>query len=127
MVDWWADDLDGDQVPESIALVCNDDTGFYLVQKGNVLLTAPKIVDSRNTCDAASRKGDGFTLHVHAAEPLTVRDCIEQPCKVTRIAKGDVNLERESQDAIDVVIRNKTFVVHFELLTGDHAHPWPVL
>ncbi|TMQ11969.1 MAG: hypothetical protein E6J90_33115 [Deltaproteobacteria bacterium] len=28
VVDWWADDLDGDHIPESIAFVCDDDAGL---------------------------------------------------------------------------------------------------
>jgi hypothetical protein len=53
VVDWWADDLDGDHVPESIALVCDADTGFFLVQHGNDLLEAPVEIDGRNSCPEA--------------------------------------------------------------------------
>lgn len=53
VVDWWSDDLDGDKVPESIAMVCDDSSGFYLVQRGAVLLEAPMQIDGRNACPAA--------------------------------------------------------------------------
>jgi hypothetical protein len=53
VVDWWADDLDGDHVPESIAFVCGDDAGMFLVQHGNDLLEAPAQVDGRNSCPEA--------------------------------------------------------------------------
>jgi len=32
VADWWADDLNGDDIPESIAFVCDDDGGFFLVR-----------------------------------------------------------------------------------------------
>jgi hypothetical protein len=49
VVDWWADDLDGDHVLESIALVC-DTYGEYIVQRGNELLEMPAAIDGRNPC-----------------------------------------------------------------------------
>jgi hypothetical protein len=53
VVDWWADDLDGDHVPESIAFVCSDDGGFLLVQHGSDMLEAPAEIDGRTRCPAA--------------------------------------------------------------------------
>jgi hypothetical protein len=53
VVDWWADDLDGDHVPESIAFVCRDDAGLFLVQHGNDLLEAAREIDGRNNCPDA--------------------------------------------------------------------------
>src|SRR5207247_10415660 len=50
VADWWADDLDGDHAPESIAFVCDDDGGFFLVQQGSELLETPVWVDGRNSC-----------------------------------------------------------------------------
>lgn len=56
VVDWWADDLDGDSVPESIAFACNDDAGVFLVQRGTDLLEAPAEIDGRNSCPDAPAK-----------------------------------------------------------------------
>ena len=56
VVDWWADDLDGDHVPESIAFACNDSAGVYLVQHGSQLLQAPAQIDGRNPCPDAGVK-----------------------------------------------------------------------
>jgi hypothetical protein len=53
VVDWWADDLDGDHVNESIALVCNEEAGRFLVQHGSDLLEAPAAIDGRNACPEA--------------------------------------------------------------------------
>jgi hypothetical protein len=53
VVDWWADDLDGDHVLESIALVC-DTYGEYIVQRGNQLLEMPAAIDGRNPCPDAT-------------------------------------------------------------------------
>jgi|GEM_PF-3750225 len=53
LVDWWADDLDGDHVPESIAFVCGDDAGLFLVQHGTDLLEAVREIDGRNNCPDA--------------------------------------------------------------------------
>jgi hypothetical protein len=50
VVDWWADDLDGDHIPESIALVCDDSVGEYIVQRGIQLLELPGPFDGRNPC-----------------------------------------------------------------------------
>nr|HEX4314328.1 hypothetical protein [Kofleriaceae bacterium] len=49
VVDWWADDLDGDHVLESIALAC-DTYGEYIVQRGDTLLEMPAAIDGRNPC-----------------------------------------------------------------------------
>src|SRR5262245_12324062 len=54
VVDWWADDLDGDRVPESIAFVCDSEAGWFLVQHGNDLLEAAAEIDGRNSCPEAS-------------------------------------------------------------------------
>ena len=53
VVDWWADDLDGDHVPESIAFVCGDDAGLFLVQRGAELLETAREIDGRNNCPDA--------------------------------------------------------------------------
>jgi hypothetical protein len=53
VVDWWADDLDGDHVAESIAFVCGEDAGFFLVQHGSDLLEAAAEIDGRNNCPEA--------------------------------------------------------------------------
>jgi hypothetical protein len=53
LVDWWADDLDGDHITESIAFVCGDDAGLFLIQHGNDLLEAPVEIDGRNSCPEA--------------------------------------------------------------------------
>jgi hypothetical protein len=53
LVDWWADDLDRDRIPESIAFVCNDDAGLFLVQHGRDLLEAALVIDGRNGCPEA--------------------------------------------------------------------------
>ena len=50
LVDWWADDLDGDRVLESIAFVCDEGTGRFLVQHGAQLLEVPAQIDGRNAC-----------------------------------------------------------------------------
>jgi hypothetical protein len=50
VVDWWADDLDGDHILESIALVCDDASGEYIVQRGVQLLELPGPFDGRNPC-----------------------------------------------------------------------------
>ena len=50
-IDWWADDLDGDKVPEAIAEVCDDTTGFILVLHGKDLLEVPLEIDGRNNCE----------------------------------------------------------------------------
>jgi hypothetical protein len=51
VVDWWADDLDGDHILESIALACgDDDSGEYIVQRGVQLLEMPGPFDGRNHC-----------------------------------------------------------------------------
>jgi hypothetical protein len=50
VVDWWADDLDGDHVLESIALTCSDSSGEYIVQRGVQLLELPGPFDGRNPC-----------------------------------------------------------------------------
>ena len=55
VTDWWADDLDGDKVPEAIARVCDDVSGFFLVQRGADLFEVPLEIDGRNNCDAESR------------------------------------------------------------------------
>ncbi len=53
LVDWWADDLDGDRVLESIAFACNDDKGVFLVQHGTQLLEMLVLVDRHNPCPPA--------------------------------------------------------------------------
>jgi hypothetical protein len=74
VVDWWADDLDGDGKLESIAMICEPEHGFFLVQHGNDVLEAPWTVDGRNSCpDPAPRpafdlRHDGYiaeTINVH--------------------------------------------------------------
>jgi len=54
VADWWVDDLDGDHAPESIAFVCDDDGGIFLVQHGSELLEAPVVVDGKNSCPTAT-------------------------------------------------------------------------
>jgi hypothetical protein len=50
VVQWWADDLDGDGIADNIAAVCDDETGFYLVQHAGRLLEADMAIDGRNPC-----------------------------------------------------------------------------
>jgi hypothetical protein len=54
LADWWVDDLDGDHVPESIALVCREGAGLFLVQYGSDLLETPAEIDGRTPCPSAS-------------------------------------------------------------------------
>jgi hypothetical protein len=73
VVDWWADDLDGDKTPEAIAVVCGNEAGYYLVQRGKDLLEAAMEIDGRNNCPAENRpawqtRKDGVideTVNVH--------------------------------------------------------------
>ncbi len=84
VVDWWADDLDGDHVLESIALVC-DAYGEYIVQRGDQLLEMPAAIDGRNPCPDVTtpawhvehRGTIAFTQAVHhgsVSETYAIRD-----------------------------------------------------
>jgi hypothetical protein len=77
VVDWWADDLDGDGKLESIARICAPDRGFFLVQHGDDVLETPWTIDGRNDCPAPAPRPafelrhDGFiteTINVHHGE-----------------------------------------------------------
>jgi hypothetical protein len=50
VVQWWADDLDGDGIAENIAAICDGFTGFYIVQHRDQLLEADLTIDGRNHC-----------------------------------------------------------------------------
>jgi len=103
VVDWWADDLDGDHVPESIAFVCgDDDAGFFLVQHGNDLLEAPAEIDGRNNCPEVPSTPPAWRVvktgvisenvnvhHGHISYSIAIRD-------------GRLVLVREDNDGIDV-------------------------
>jgi hypothetical protein len=68
LVDWWSDDLDGDKVAESIAEVCDDSTGMYLVQHGTKLLEVPREIDGRNHCDVAAQRPEWGERHLGVIE-----------------------------------------------------------
>jgi len=56
VVDWWADDLDGDKIPEAIAQVCDARRGFFIVRHGSDILEAPMEIDGRNRCPDVATK-----------------------------------------------------------------------
>ena len=234
LVDWWADDLDGDHVPESIAFVCGDDAGVFLVAYAGEILEAPAAIDGRNSCPeappqpptwrvlnsnvihqgmavhhgqitsslairehrlvrvredegsidvgrdgttserdhvdydeltwrhvlqppkgrartssgplvvvtdlvrratrlvgastlAATRGHDATTLHVHADRPLVLRDCTETPCRTTRVAKGEAEVQTSATFELEVITGRSKLVVHLVALDGEASYPPPDL
>jgi len=103
LVDWWADDLDGDRMAESIALMCNDDSGSYVVQHGTQLLEMPAPIDGRNPCPDDVTHGPP-AWHVEHAAAITYHFNVHHGGMqyVVAIRDGRFALLREHDDSIDV-------------------------
>ncbi len=101
VVDWWADDLDRDHVLESIAFVCDDDTGLFLVQHGAQLLEMPAQIDGRNSCPESTGKPAWHVEHAGTiTETVNVHHASEHYALAIR--DGRPVLLREHESSIDV-------------------------
>jgi hypothetical protein len=120
LVDWWADDLDGDRMPESIALACNEDSGVYWIQHGTQVLEMPAPIDGRNACpDAAPGKPPWHVEHTGTiAYGLSVHH--GRIDYTVAIRDGRLALLREHDDGIEVDssgTTDETDDVDYEALT----------
>jgi hypothetical protein len=124
VVDWWADDLDGDKVPEAIARVCDDNSGVYLIQRGSDLLEVPYEIDGRNDCSPNDKPPEWHTakLGVIADEMLVHHGSITH---VLAIRDGRLALLRMESNGFDVTRTGNVDgidVTDYEKLTWQHRY-----
>jgi len=102
VVDWWADDLDGDHVLESIAFLCNDDAGVFLVQHGKDLLEAPAEIDGRNSCPEAPATPPAWRVEKSGVISQSVNVHHGSTSNAIAIRDGRLALVRADSSGFDV-------------------------
>jgi hypothetical protein len=122
VVQWWADDLDGDHRDDNIAAICNQDKGFYFIQSGDRLFEADMQINGRHHCFDVTPPASRPAWAVRHDGTVTTSLSGTKQDHASRLAIRDHQLVVVARQDVDWHDGVDTDIVDYDKLTWTSEH-----